>query len=64
MPATRRTNNEPFQVRLPGFVSDKEVGVGDLIKRATMAAGIHPCGGCGRRAEALNRRFVVTGRQR
>ena len=64
MPATRRTNPDPFQVRLPGFVSDKEVGVGDLIKRATMAAGIRPCGGCGRRAEALNRRFVVTGRQR
>lgn len=64
MPEKQRTDREPFRVRLPGFVSDEDVGVGDLIKRATMAAGIRPCGGCGRRAEALNRRFAVTGWKR
>lgn len=49
-----------FEIRLPGFVSDEEVGLGDIIKRATTVAGIRPCGGCGRRADALNRRVVVT----
>lgn len=63
MSERRRDEREPFHVRLPGFVSDEDVGLGDLIKRATMAAGIRPCGGCGRRAEALNRRLVVTGRR-
>lgn len=54
---------KPVTVRLPGFVGDEEVGLGDVIKRATMAAGIRPCGGCARRADALNRRVVVTGRR-
>lgn len=30
-------------------------GLGDLVKAATDAVGIKPCGGCGRRREALNR---------
>lgn len=51
---------KPFEIRLPGFVSEEEVGLGDIIKRATTVAGIRPCGGCGRRADALNRRVVVT----
>jgi len=55
---------EPFQIRLPGFVAKEDVGLGDLVKRATSAVGIRPCGGCGRRAEALNRRVVVRGRKR
>jgi hypothetical protein len=33
-----------------------DVGLGDLIKRATNAVGIQPCEGCARRAAALNRR--------
>jgi hypothetical protein len=51
-----------YRVRLPGFISDKEVGLGDIIKRATYAVGIKPCGGCARRATALNRWLVFTGR--
>lgn len=43
------------RVRLPGFISDSEIGLGDVIKRATRRAGITPCGGCERRAAALNR---------
>jgi hypothetical protein len=50
-------------VRLPGFVPDQPVGLGDVIKRATYAAGIKPCGGCEERARRLNRRVVVTGRK-
>jgi hypothetical protein len=49
----------PYRVRLPGFVGE-EVGLGDAIKRATTRAGVRPCGGCGRRAEALNRRVVLS----
>jgi hypothetical protein len=51
---------QPYRVRLPGFVKEGEVGLGDVIKRATYSVGIRPCGGCGRRATALNRRVVFT----
>jgi hypothetical protein len=51
----------PYRVRLPGFVTEKEVGLGDVIKRATSAVGIRRCAGCERRATALNRWFVFTG---
>lgn len=54
---------EPRRVRLPGFVSDKEVGLGDVIKRATYAMGIKPCGGCERRAARLNRWMVFSGKR-
>jgi hypothetical protein len=59
-----KTNSEtqPHRVRLPGFVSDEDIGLGDAIKRVTYAVGIRPCGGCQRRAAALNRRFVLRGR--
>ena len=51
----------PTRVRLPGFISDEDVGLGDAIKRVTYAFGIKPCGGCERRAAALNRWLVFTG---
>jgi hypothetical protein len=54
---------EPYRVRLPGFVSEEDVGLGDAIKRATSTVGITPCGGCGRRAAALNRWMVFSGRR-
>ena len=54
------TKAAPYRVRLPGFISDEEIGLGDAVKRATYAAGIKPCGGCGRRAAALNRWMVFT----
>jgi hypothetical protein len=52
-----------FRVRLPGFVTGDEVGLGDVIKRVTSAAGVRPCGSCTRRAEALNRRVAFTRRR-
>jgi len=52
--------DETYRVRLPGFISDEQVGLGDAVKRITYAAGIKPCGGCGRRAAALNRWMVFT----
>jgi hypothetical protein len=55
---------KPYRVRLPGFVADEDVGLGDAIKRATSTVGITPCGGCGHRAAALNRWMVFSGRHR
>ncbi len=50
----------PFRVRLPGFVADKEIGLGDLVSRIGYAVGIAPCGGCRARRQRLNRRIVFT----
>jgi len=33
----------PHRLRLPGFIKDQEIGLGDVIKRATYAMGIKPC---------------------
>ena len=52
-----------FQVRLPGFLVAQEVGLGDMIKRATSAIGIKPCGGCQQRAAALNHWMTFSGRR-
>jgi hypothetical protein len=46
---------QPRRVRLPGFLIEEEIGLGDAIKRVTYAMGIKPCGGCEKRAAALNR---------
>jgi hypothetical protein len=59
----RQGGRKPYRVRLPGFVSDEDVGLGETIKRATSTVGITPCGGCNRRAAALNRWMVFSGRQ-
>ncbi len=58
----RQGGRKPYRVRLPGFVSEEDVGLGDAIKRATSTVRITPCGGCGRRAAALNRWMVFSGR--
>jgi hypothetical protein len=49
------------RVRLPGFLVDEEIGLGDLVKRVTYGMGIKPCGGCEKRAAALNRWMVFHG---
>jgi hypothetical protein len=54
----------PYRVRIPGFVRDEDIGLGDAIKHVTRAFGIRPCGGCERRAATLNRWFGFTGRGR
>lgn len=46
---------QPHHVRLPGFLIEDEIGLGDVVKRVTYAMGIKPCGGCEKRAAALNR---------
>jgi hypothetical protein len=59
-----RSEAAPYQVRLPGFISEETVGLGDVIKKATAAVGITPCAGCARRADLLNRWVTFTGRTR
>ena len=57
------SEHSPHRLRLPGFITDEEIGLGDVIKRTTSYFGIQPCVGCGRRADALNRWLVFTNRQ-
>ena len=54
---------QPYRIALPGFITDEEMGLGDLFKRVTYAVGVRPCGGCESRAAVLNRWLIFTGRQ-
>jgi hypothetical protein len=60
--AKTKNVSRPYRARFPGFVSDQEIGLGDAIKYVTHAFGIRACGGCERRAAALNRWLAFTGR--
>lgn len=53
---------KPYRVRLPGIISEEGIGLGDVVKHVTSKVGIKPCGGCDRRAAALNRLLVFSGR--
>jgi hypothetical protein len=59
-PLEPQPERQPHRVRLPGFINEEEVGLGDAIKRVTYAMGIRPCGGCEKRAAALNRWMSFT----
>ncbi len=50
-------------VRLPRFLVSEAVGLGDIVKRITSAAGLQSCAQCERRAAHLNRwlRFAPPG---
>jgi len=61
---TDKQECQPYRMRLPGFISDEDIGLGDVIKQATSAIGIRPCGSCEQRAAALNRRLTFSGRRR
>jgi hypothetical protein len=56
----KQDDHQPYKVRLPGFIGDEEIGLGDVIKQTASYFGIKPCGGCEQRRTALNRRFVFT----
>lgn len=62
-PKADRSRAAPHRVRLPGFVAETEVGLGDVIKRATSLSGIRPCVPCSERAARLNRWLVFSGRR-
>ena len=58
-----KSERQSYRVRLPGFISDEEIGLGDVIKRATSYVGIKPCGHCEQRAAVLNRWMVFSSRR-
>ena len=62
--AEEKAAQPSHRVQLPGFITDEDIGLGDVVKRVTTAIGIKPCGGCERRAAALNRWVVFTRRAR
>jgi hypothetical protein len=59
----RQSEGAAHRVRLPGFVTDEDIGLGDVVKRMTYAVGVSPCGGCERRVAALNRWMTFSGRR-
>jgi hypothetical protein len=64
MASLEKSENPPRRLQLPGFITDEEIGLGDVVKRATSYIGIKLCAGCERRAAALNRwvSFTVRGK--
>ena len=60
---TDKSERQPYRVRLPGFITDEEIGLGDVIKHATSTFGIRSCDDCAKRAAMLNRWMVFSGRR-
>lgn len=54
---------DPKHIRLPGFIRDSDIGLGDVIKNVSGALGIRPCGGCERRRVALNKMAILSRRR-
>ena len=50
--AAEEPERRPHNMRLPMFVADEPVGLGDVLKHATSTIGIRPCGGCAKRGGA------------
>lgn len=50
----------PHKLRLPGFLIEEEIGLGDFFKKTTYIMGIKSCGGCEKRAAAMNRWMTFT----
>ena len=55
IPSLRGSELPKPRVRVPAFLVEEEIGLGDAVKRVSYAIGIKPCDGCEKRAEALNR---------
>lgn len=53
------TGQARHHVRLPRFLVDEPVGLGQMVKRVTTAAGVKPCAPCERRAAQLDRWLQV-----
>ena len=61
--AAKVAPHSPRRLRIPVLIGDSEIGLGDAVKRVTSAVGIRPCRSCRKRATALNRWLVLTGRK-
>lgn len=51
-----------YRVRMPGFIVEEDIGLGDVIRHINYRIGIKTCGGCERRAAVLNQWLVFTRR--
>ncbi len=60
---TQQRKPPAHRLRIPGFITDEDVGLGDAVKRITYAVGVRPCGGCEGRAATLNRWLAFSGRR-
>ena len=58
--ALKRVRHE---VRLPRFLVNEPVGLGQVVKRITTAAGVEPCTPCEQRAARLDRWLRIQPRQ-
>lgn len=56
-----KSEPQAYRMRIPRFVTDEDIGLGDVIKRVTSSIGIKPCGGCQRRTAVLNHWLVFSG---
>lgn len=54
------TRKPPQPIRIPVPMLRQPIGLGQTIQRLTSALGIRTCSGCQRRAQALDRRVVLT----
>ncbi len=55
------TVTHAYRINMPRFITDEDIGLGDVVKRVTSSIGIKTCGGCQRRAERLNHWLVFSG---
>jgi hypothetical protein len=51
-----------YRISLPGLASG-EIGLGDVVARTASLVGLTPCGGCRRRAQALNSWLAFSSRR-
>jgi hypothetical protein len=58
-----KNEHATYRLRIPGFITDKDVGLGDVVKRVTYAVGMKPCGGCEQRAATLNSWLTLSPRR-
>ena len=54
----QKAPKSPWRIPIPGL--PHEVGLGQAIAKATQAVGVKPCGGCKKRAEAMDKQVVFS----
>ena len=57
--ASNTDKDQPHRINIPGFINE-DIGLGDVIKKATQKLGFRHCDGCERRKIALNNWMVFT----
>jgi hypothetical protein len=61
--SSKRLTNADRRILVHLLRSQTDVGLGDVLKSVLEHVGFHPCSGCARRAEILNRVILVHGTQ-